>query len=120
MFFIIYCLLSKYNNYILGKIVMLKKPLLSSLVIFIGFGIYTGSNSTQDKEKSSNNNYISGYGYVPNSEEHHLNPTAPLEKPDSDGNYNDGSFVVVNQNIGMGAGDKETQNALYKTLNDKK
>ncbi len=99
---------------------MLRKTLLLSLVIFTGFGLYSASNSTQDKEKSSTTNYVSGYGYVPHSEEHHLNPTAPIEKPDSNGNYSDGSFVVVNQNIGMGAGDKETQNALYKALNDKK
>lgn len=99
---------------------MLKKTLLLGLVIFAGLGIYSASNSAQDKEKSSNSNYVSGYGYVPHSEEHHLNPTASIEKPDSRGNYSDGSFVVVNQNIGMGAGDKETQNALYQALNDKK
>lgn len=98
---------------------MFKRSILLSLVVFAGFGIHTASYSTQDKDKPANSSYISGYGHVPHSEEHHLSPYAPMEKPDSNGNYSDGSYVVVNQNAGMGPGDKETQNALYKAQNEK-
>jgi hypothetical protein len=48
-------------------------------------------------------NYVPAYGYVPHHEEHHLNPNAPIEQPDNNGNYKDGSHVVVDGNIRYGS-----------------